>query len=132
MYKKYFISGIIFCLLAVAIGAFGAHGLKSITKDVKLLTSFETGVRYQFFQGLALLIVPFVLEKINQESKVIWRLFTIGVLLFSFSIYVLVFAKIGGIDLLAKIMGPITPIGGVVLIIAWFILLFKVFKSKAI
>lgn len=132
MYKKYFISGIIFCLLAVAIGAFGAHGLKSLTKDVKLLTSFETGVRYQFFHGLALLIVPFVLEKINQESKAIWRLFNLGILFFSFSIYVLVFAKIGGIELLAKIMGPITPIGGVVLIVAWVLLLFKVFKSKAI
>jgi uncharacterized membrane protein YgdD (TMEM256/DUF423 family) len=132
MYKKYFISGIIFCLLAVAIGAFGAHGLKSITNDLKLLTVFETGVRYQFFHGLALLIVPFVLEKINQESKAICRLFTIGILLFSFSLYVLVFAKIGGIDLLANIMGPITPIGGVVLIISWLILLFKVFKSKAI
>ena len=132
MYKKFFISGLIFCLLAVAIGAFGAHGLKSITNDEKLLNSFETGVRYQFFHGLALLIVPFVLEKIHQESKVIWRLFTIGILLFSFSIYVLVFAKIGGIDVLAKIMGPITPIGGVVLIVGWALLLFKVFKSKVI
>lgn len=132
MYKKYFISGLIFCLLAVAIGAFGAHGLKSITKDVKLLTSFETGVRYQFFHGLALLIAPFILEKIHQESKAIWLLFTIGILLFSFSIYSLVFAKVGGIDLLAKIMGPITPIGGVVLIIGWALLLFKVFKSKAL
>lgn len=132
MFKKYIVSGIVFCLLAVAIGAFGAHGLKSLTKDASQLTAFETGVRYQFFHGIALLIIPFVLEKINQESKLIFNLFLTGILLFSFSIYVLVLSKIGGVELLAKIAGPITPIGGLILIVSWGLLLVKVIKSKAL
>lgn len=132
MFKKYIVSGIIFCLLAVAIGAFGAHELKSLTSDEKLLNAFETGVRYQFFHGIALLIIPFILEKIKQDSKVIFNLFIVGILFFSFSIYVLVLSKIGGVELLAKIMGPITPLGGLILIVSWGLLLIKVIKSKAI
>lgn len=132
MFKKYIVSGIIFCLLAVAIGAFGAHGLKSLTSDEELLKVFETGVRYQFFHGIALLIIPFILEKIKQDSKVIFNLFLIGIVFFSFSIYVLVLSKIGGVDLLAKIMGPVTPLGGLILIVSWGLFLIKVIKSKAI
>ncbi len=132
MEKRYLMSGLIFAFFAVAIGAFGAHGLKSITSNQALLNSFETGVRYQFFHAIALLISPFILKQINHKSAFVFWSFISGILLFSGSIFVLVLAKINHLDTLAKIMGLITPIGGLLLLLGWVALFFKVVKSQVV
>ncbi len=102
--------------LSVVLGAFGAHGLKGRLSPERL-TSFETGVRYQFYHGFALLLVG-VLQAIGMASG--WTtaagwLFLGGVVLFSGSIYVLTF---GG----PRWLGPITPLGGLAFILGWLLL----------
>lgn len=104
----------------VMLGALGAHALKKILPSEQLL-SFETGVRYQIFHALLLLIIAIFGSKVN---SIISRLIIIGVLLFSGSIYLLSLNKILQIDLM-NILGPITPIGGLCLIAAWVLLAYK-------
>lgn len=113
----------IYGALAVVLGAFGAHLLKDkFTKD--LLNSFETGVRYQLFHALVLLVIGF---NLNLDSILAQRsawLFILGTFLFSFSIYGLCFSSISGKKL--KFLGPVTPIGGLCLIIAWILLIIEI------
>lgn len=103
-------------LLAVVFGAFGAHLLKKILNPDQL-TSFETGVRYQMFHAIVLLILG--LNKAFLSLKIYWA-FTIGIFLFSFSIYALVISSAKNKKL--KFLGPITPIGGLFLIIGWLLI----------
>lgn len=98
--------------LAVILGAFGAHGLKSVLTTAQLAT-FETAVRYQMYHALAILALP----SLQSVASVKWlnraaTAFLIGVLLFSGSLYMLVVTGI-------KLFGPITPVGGVGFIIGW-------------
>ena len=106
-------TGAILALLAVAFGAFGAHALKEIVTPERLQT-FETGVRYQMYHALALLIMSVLPLKHFRSA---WFLL-IGTIIFSGSLYLLVLLDIG-------IFGAITPIGGVLQIIGWIILLFS-------
>jgi uncharacterized membrane protein YgdD (TMEM256/DUF423 family) len=105
--------GAVLALLAVAFGAFGAHALKEIVTPERLQT-FETGVRYQMYHALALLMMS-VLPLKNYRSA--WFLL-VGTIIFSGSLYLLVLTGIG-------IFGAITPIGGVLQIIGWALLLFS-------
>lgn len=104
----------------VMLGALGAHALKKILPTEQLL-SFETGVRYQLFHSLLLLIIAIFGSKVN---SIISRLIIIGILLFSGSIYLLSINIILEIELI-NILGPITPIGGLCLIAAWVMLAIK-------
>ena len=99
--------------LAVIFGAFGAHALKKILNDEQL-KSFETGVKYQFYHALILLTIGFNFKLENTLEKYMAYSFTIGVVLFSFSIYALVFASVQEKKL--RFLGPVTPIGGFLLI----------------
>jgi len=103
-------------LLAVALGAFGAHGLKSIITP-EMLEVYKTGVQYQFYHTFALLAVG-ILMNFNQSKALKWSatLFVIGMILFSGSLYVL---AISGV----KALGMITPFGGITWIAAWFLLI---------
>ena len=103
-------------LLAVALGAFGAHGLKAIISP-EMLDVYKTGVQYQFYHTFALLAVG-ILMNFNQSKALKWSatLFVIGMILFSGSLYVL---AISGV----KALGMITPFGGVTWIAAWFLLI---------
>jgi uncharacterized membrane protein YgdD (TMEM256/DUF423 family) len=105
--------GAVLALLAVAFGAFGAHALKEIITPERLQT-FETGVRYQMYHALALLVMS-VLPLKNYRAA--WLLL-IGTIIFSGSLYLLVLTGIG-------IFGAITPIGGVLQIIGWALLIFS-------
>jgi uncharacterized membrane protein YgdD (TMEM256/DUF423 family) len=105
--------GAILALLAVAFGAFGAHALKEIVTPERLQT-FETGVRYQMYHALALLMMS-VLPLKNYRAA--WFLL-IGTIIFSGSLYILILSDIG-------IFGAITPIGGVLQIIGWVLLIFS-------
>ena len=111
--------------LAVALGAFGAHTLNELLTTEKL-NSFETGVRYQFYHSLALLIIGLNANKLN-ATALIGKFMLIGIVLFSFSIYLLSLQELIGINL--SILGPITPIGGLLLMISWLILIFKNYKK---
>jgi len=130
MHKQFIAIAAKFGALAVAIGAFGAHGLQSMTQDEKILHSFQTGVQYQMYHVLALLAVGILFEKFPSK-KLIWSgySFIIGILLFSGSIYAITFLKINGSDLV-KILGPITPLGGLFFIVGWLFLLLGVFKKN--
>ena len=107
--------------LAVTLGAFGAHTLNELLTTEKL-NSFETGVRYQFYHSLALLIIGLNANKLN-ATALIGKFMLIGIVFFSFSIYLLSLQELIGINL--SLLGPITPIGGLLLMISWLILIFK-------
>lgn len=118
--------GALYGLLAVVFGAFGAHILKkSFTEDQ--LKSFETGVKYQMYHALLLLMLSF---NFNLETTIEKRMiycFIIGTFLFSFSIYALTLSASKGKNV--KLLGPITPIGGLLLVIGWGILLFLFIRN---
>lgn len=122
MSKKIVLLGIVLIVLSIILGAFGAHSLKDLVKPEKLI-SFETGVRYQMYHGLALLIVGLNEDKFKTNLSGFYYLILIGITLFSFSIYFLAIQDVLGCDL--KFLGPVTPVGGLVLIGAWIHLLIK-------
>ncbi len=102
------IFGAIFGFLAIFLGAFGAHLLqKKLTKEQ--LQSFETGVKYQMYHAIVLLVLGFQLNTELSIDKYIVYSFIIGVILFSFSIYGLVISSANHKKL--KFLGPITPLG---------------------
>jgi uncharacterized membrane protein YgdD (TMEM256/DUF423 family) len=111
---------------AILLGAFGAHALKSIL-TVEKLASFETGVRYQMYNGLALLIIGFC-EKTISPTKVFFALNILGTFLFSFSIYLLCLNQF--IPIPKLVLVPLTPIGGGLLIVSWLILFVSIWKQK--
>jgi uncharacterized membrane protein YgdD (TMEM256/DUF423 family) len=123
MNKHFLIWGFAFGFLAVVLGAFGAHSLKNLLSN-EAVESFQTGVRYQMYHALLLLILG---SRKELQSKLIFYFLVIGTLLFSFSIYLLAIRSIIGFEALVY-LGPITPIGGSLLIIAWFILAIKATK----
>lgn len=127
MNRTSLISGIILILIAIILGAFGAHALKD-KLTVEQLGSFEVGVRYQMYHGLALLILGFGATQLKFSLKGINALIIAGVIAFCVSIYFLAMQDMLGMKL--KFLGPITPIGGTLLIIAWGILLWKVISTK--
>jgi uncharacterized membrane protein YgdD (TMEM256/DUF423 family) len=125
MNKKVISTAAILAILAIILGAFGAHTLKDII-SVDKLSSFETGVRYQMYQALALLIIGFNYDKLKLNSFII-SLIIIGIIYFSFSIYFLSLQEWLNWNL--SFLGPITPIGGVLLIIGWLMFLVRTVKS---
>ncbi|EAS20377.1 hypothetical protein BBFL7_01262 [Flavobacteria bacterium BBFL7] len=129
MVKKLLIAGILYALTAVILGALGAHALESyLTSDQ--LKSFETGVRYQMYHGLALILVAIMPIISNKTKKIAFYFFTIGVMLFSVSIYLLTTASLWGVNF--SFLGPITPIGGILLISGWILLLWKIISNNSV
>ena len=123
MHKRFLAIAAISGGLAVALGAFGAHGLERITTDEKILQGFRTGVQYQMYHALALLIIAGLYDKFPQPSiKWAANCFIAGIILFSGSLYLLTFFKIQESGAV-KFAGPVTPLGGVFLILGWVFLL---------
>lgn len=115
------VMGAILGILAVIFGAFGAHILKkSFTPEQ--LTSFETGVKYQMYHALVLLMIGFNFNLDTGLEKYMVYCFIIGTLLFSFSIYGLCISASKGRKL--KFLGPVTPLGGLFLVTGWSLLLY--------
>lgn len=130
MHRPSLIAAAVFGGLAVALGAFGAHGLQKITADEKILHGYQTAVQYQMYHALALLGVGALTSYLSSRySKWIYSCFVAGILLFSGSLYLLTFLKIQGSDA-AKFAGPVTPVGGVFFIIGWVLLLVALLKKK--
>jgi uncharacterized membrane protein YgdD (TMEM256/DUF423 family) len=113
-------------MLSIVLGAFGAHAFKEILSPENL-QSFETGVRYQMYASFYLLIVGYILAFDTNKEKWISRFMLIGTILFSFSVYLLSFQEVWGVSL--KFLGPITPLGGLFMIISWLLLLFHFLKK---
>jgi uncharacterized membrane protein YgdD (TMEM256/DUF423 family) len=119
--------GAAYGMLSVILGAFGAHALKKIL-SVERLESFETGVRYQMYAAFFLLIAGYILKFDTSSQKWISILMIVGTMLFSFSIYGLSLQDHFGLNL--KFLGPITPLGGLFMILSWLMLIFYFVKNK--
>ena len=118
--KKFIATGAILGGLGVILGAFGAHALKHLL-DLDSLTSFNTGVRYQMYHSFFLIIAGLASDKIKESlAKIIYWFCLLGVICFSLSIYLLNLGPAMGVDM--SFLGPITPLGGLMLITAWFTL----------
>ena len=128
MNKTILISGLVLGILAVILGAFGAHGLKKVIGPEELNT-FETGIKYQMYHALFLMLLSMLPNVTVNVKNSVFYLVIIGVLLFSGSIYFLATNSLTSFDF--KKIGFITPIGGTLLIGAWGYLLFSVFTSKS-
>ena len=127
MDKKILVTAVFIGLLAIILGAFGAHALKK-TLSVEQLQSFEVGVRYQMYHALFLLFVGTFTFLGEKERSIIFYLTIVGVLFFSGSIYLLATNTIT--NLKTKFLGPVTPIGGLFLVSAWVYLFYAVLSKK--
>lgn len=123
MEKIFFIIGAVSAAISVALGAFGAHGLRERLTP-QLLEIFETGVRYEIYHAFAILFVAFALTR--WQSNLIplagWA-FVLGTLMFSGSLYLLALTD-------TRWLGAITPLGGVAFIAGWILLVVGVWQSK--
>ncbi len=128
MDRKLLILGGIFGLTAIILGAFGAHGLEKVV-DARSIASFETGVRYQFYHALLLLMVGGFLPLPRKRKRILFYLLLIGVLLFSGSIYLLSTQSVTGVDFTG--IALFTPLGGLLLIVSWCILVYSFIKDRS-
>ena len=114
------IVGISAAFCAVGLGAFGAHGLKArVSAD--MLAIWQTGVTYQFFHALALILLGLWIKQSGVAAMASFWLFSLGILIFSGSLYVLVLSNIKG-------LGAITPIGGIFFLLGWVMWLVAVVR----
>ena len=127
MDRKIISTGAIFGMIAIILGAFGAHALKKIL-SIGELSTFETGVKYQMYHALFLLFIGMTNELTLKTKKTIYNLVVFGVIFFSGSIYLLATKNLTTIDF--KSIGFVTPIGGLLLIVAWGVLFFYLAKKK--
>jgi uncharacterized membrane protein YgdD (TMEM256/DUF423 family) len=121
--KVFLVLGCLFAFLSIAIGAFGAHGLEGKISDHSLQI-YKTGVQYQMFQTAGIFLVALLLDKFGSSTTLTWAgwLMVIGVVLFSGSLYALSVTNV-------KIIGAITPIGGVLFLVSWVLVAISVLKS---
>ena len=126
MNKTITATGIGMIMLAIILGAFGAHALKEVLTPERL-ASFETGVKYEMYHGLAFLIVGLLADRFSFAVKSFFTVALIGIVLFSGSIYLLAMQDVLGIKM--SFFGPITPLGGVLLITSWGMLLVKTLRK---
>lgn len=122
MMKVFIIIGAINAFLAVALGAFGAHGLKD-KLEPKYLDIWQTGVQYQMFHAVGILVVGLLLNKVAASTQFTWSgwLMLVGIIFFSGSLYLLSLTKVG-------VLGAITPIGGVCFLAAWVMIIIGAVK----
>jgi uncharacterized membrane protein YgdD (TMEM256/DUF423 family) len=130
MYKQALTAGAIFAMLAVILGAFGAHALKE-RLPADMLQVFETGVRYEFYHSFALLATGILYAAFPvRDLKLATTFFIIGIALFSGSLYAMALMSMNGMGIGKA--GVITPIGGLFLIIGWVQLLFGIIRTRKV
>ncbi len=120
--KKFLALASFMMALSIAIGAFGAHGLKALVSS-EMLKVYHTGVEYQFYNTLGLFVLGILVNFMSNSKKlnIAFYLVFVGMLLFSGSLYALV--------ILSLPVGLITPFGGLLMIIGWLIATFSILKS---
>ncbi len=127
MNKTILITGLVFGVLAVVLGAFGAHGLKKVI-DSEAIATFETGIKYQMYHALFLMILSTITMVTDGTKRIVFFLIVSGMVLFSFSIYFLATNSLTGFDF--RKIGIVTPIGGTLLIAGWGYLIFGILTGK--
>lgn len=128
MHKGFVTTGALLGAVAVALGAFGAHGLKKVV-SAETVQTFQTGVQYQMYHALALLLTGLLYEKcLPKPARIAGVLFIIGVIVFSGSLYLLTAGRAAETNSLDK-AGIITPIGGLAFISGWLFLFFAAVKK---
>ncbi|MFD2551197.1 DUF423 domain-containing protein [Bizionia sediminis] len=127
MDRKMLSLGAFLGVTSVILGAFGAHGLKELVLNEQLV-SFETGVRYQMYHALFLLVLGSTKIVSDKTKQAIFYLVLFGVLFFSGSIYGLATNNLTAFNF--KTVAFITPVGGLLLIISWALLLVNFLKNK--
>jgi len=126
--KRLITTGIILGGLAVAAGAFGAHGLKNLL-PANQIQVFDTAVRYQFYHALALVSTGLISHNFNNKNIVrAGNCFIGGIILFSGSLYLLSTSSLLSIN--TSLIGPITPLGGLLMITGWILLLVGILRSN--
>jgi uncharacterized membrane protein YgdD (TMEM256/DUF423 family) len=126
--KRIIATGAFFCVLAVSFGALGAHALKSIVGPTSVNT-WELAAQYQMYHGLAILAVGLIHIHIsNRWIKSSFLFMCLGIILFSGSLYLLALKSILSQGFIS-IIGPITPIGGILFIIGWILLIIGILKK---
>lgn len=123
MMRRIAIIGILVCLAAVAIGAFGAHALSDLLKANQREAVFDLANRYQFYHGLGIIALACLGQLFNLNLKIASVLMLVGTIIFSGSLYLLATLNIPW-------LGAITPIGGVLLISAWGLAAWKLSKGS--
>lgn len=128
MHKIFLLIGTLLAGMAVALGAFGAHGLKKFV-DNDTVAIYQTGVQYQMYHALALLVVGLLAERLS-TSMVNYAgvLFIGGIVLFSGSLYLIASLKAMN-KVVSPAVGIMTPIGGLLFITGWLLLLFAIIKK---
>ena len=129
MHRPFLRLGSLFAGLGIVLGAFGAHGLERVL-DADQLATFETGVRYQMYHALGLLLLAILYAPFKQAKALrrAGQLFTAGILCFSGSIYLLACRELLGLENWTW-LGPITPIGGTFFIVGWGLVFWTSFKK---
>ncbi|RZJ80267.1 MAG: DUF423 domain-containing protein [Flavobacterium sp.] len=128
MNKRIILTAAFFGALAVILGAFGAHSLKNLV-DAYALDIWHKGVEYQFYHTFALLYLSTFARYKNKLIGFAFLFFTLGIILFSGSLYILALKDVLHISN-TKIIGPITPIGGLFFILGWISLFLAAVKDK--
>ena len=127
MDKKIILTALVFGFISIVLGAFGAHALKKVLTP-ELLSSFEVGVRYMMYHALFLLFLSTTTFMEMKQKSIVFYLTLFGTVLFSGSIFLL--SSSGVIGLSFKFLGPITPIGGLLLIASWAISFYYISIKK--
>lgn len=124
VFRYWMALGAVYAFLAVALGAFGAHGLKSALSPESLVV-FQTGVRYHFYHSLAILLTGMIMDRFPlMVLHYAAGAFSLGVLLFSGSLYTLVLTHVSWV-------GVLTPVGGGLFLIGWVLLAMGVWRSSS-
>ncbi len=127
MNRTIVLTGTALGLLAIILGAFGAHGLEKLV-PADAVETFEVGVRYQMYHALFLLFLGLWPQGSDRIKKLVLLMVVVGVILFSFSIYALALNSLTAFDF--KTFGFLTPIGGVFLILGWIFLGYHILTQK--
>jgi uncharacterized membrane protein YgdD (TMEM256/DUF423 family) len=127
--NKFLIFAAVSMAIAVIFGALGAHALKN-SLDQASIASWNTGVLYQIIHSLAIMLIFLIAKQNNFDVNGIMWFMIFGIFAFSGSIYLLTLNKVWNISDSVRFLGPITPIGGMAFISAWFWLAMKIFKLK--
>ncbi|OWW26430.1 hypothetical protein B4Q04_01735 [Zobellia sp. OII3] len=125
MNKTIFLTGIVLGAMAVILGAFGAHGLEKLV-DADAIQTFETGVRYQMYHALLLLVLGNMQALPEASKKLVFYFVLVGIFCFSFSIYLLAINSLTDFDF--RVIGLVTPLGGTLLIVGWGLFGYRVYK----
>ncbi|MCH8554508.1 MAG: DUF423 domain-containing protein [Schleiferiaceae bacterium] len=123
--KKWAVLGGVFATVGIVLGALGAHALKTqLTSDA--LASFETGVKYQIYISLFLIVLALFPD--TKANRFVGLLMMLGIFFFSFSIYALSLRDIHGAPV--SFLGPITPIGGLLMIVGFLVFVVGILKTE--